>query len=95
MGDDDESTSGWVGWSSDRSPDTIAARRHPEKTQPFEALGLAEEYARIREILGRRPERRLAICSVVWASTAPTVVEITCAFGRRLPRRCARASWSG
>ena len=46
----------------------------PEKEQPFAALGLKpDEYAQIREILGRRPTSgELAMYSVMWTSTAPT-----------------------
>ncbi|HWH26702.1 MAG TPA: phosphoribosylformylglycinamidine synthase subunit PurL [Pseudolysinimonas sp.] len=41
----------------------------PEKEQPYAALGLkADEYARIREILGRRPTSgELAMYSVMWS----------------------------
>ena len=41
----------------------------PEREQPFAALGLKEdEYARIREILGRRPTSgELAMYSVMWS----------------------------
>ncbi|MEC3977046.1 phosphoribosylformylglycinamidine synthase subunit PurL [Amycolatopsis sp. H20-H5] len=41
----------------------------PEQTQPYLELGLAEdEYARIREILGRRPtDAELAMYSVMWS----------------------------
>ena len=41
----------------------------PEKEQPFAALGLKpDEYARIREILGRRPtDAELAMYSVMWS----------------------------
>jgi phosphoribosylformylglycinamidine synthase len=50
--------------------DTVeAAAKTPEHPQPFAELGLAEdEYARIREILGRRPtSAELAIYSVMWS----------------------------
>jgi len=50
--------------------DTVEnAERTPEQPQPFAELGLAEdEYARIREILGRRPtSSELAIYSVMWS----------------------------
>ncbi|WP_348789172.1 phosphoribosylformylglycinamidine synthase subunit PurL [Leifsonia sp. NPDC080035] len=50
--------------------DTVAnAAATPEKEQPFGALGLKEdEYARIREILGRRPTSgELAMYSVMWS----------------------------
>ncbi|HEX2262216.1 MAG TPA: phosphoribosylformylglycinamidine synthase II, partial [Pseudonocardiaceae bacterium] len=41
----------------------------PEHPQPYRELGLADdEYARIREILGRRPtEAELAMYSVMWS----------------------------
>ncbi len=51
-------------------PDTVAdAIATPERDQPFEALGLkADEYAKIREILGRRPTSgELAMYSVMWS----------------------------
>jgi phosphoribosylformylglycinamidine synthase II len=50
--------------------DTVAnAAATPEKEQPYAALGLKdEEYARIREILGRRPTSgELAMYSVMWS----------------------------
>jgi len=52
------------------SVDTVEnAERTPEQPQPFAELGLAgDEYARIREILGRRPtSSELAIYSVMWS----------------------------
>ncbi|WP_288874357.1 hypothetical protein, partial [uncultured Microbacterium sp.] len=48
--------------------DTVAnAAATPEKEQPYAALGLkSDEYARIREILGRRPTSgELAMYSVM------------------------------
>ncbi|WP_295832765.1 hypothetical protein, partial [uncultured Microbacterium sp.] len=41
----------------------------PEKEQPYGALGLkSDEYAKIREILGRRPTSgELAMYSVMWS----------------------------
>nr|MBP1189429.1 phosphoribosylformylglycinamidine synthase [Frigoribacterium sp. PvP032] len=51
-------------------PDTTAdAAATPDKHQPYEALGLkADEYAQIREILGRRPTSgELAMYSVMWS----------------------------
>ncbi|MFC6235708.1 phosphoribosylformylglycinamidine synthase subunit PurL, partial [Leucobacter soli] len=51
-------------------PDTVAdAIATPEREQPFAALGLkADEYERIREILGRRPTSgELAMYSVMWS----------------------------
>jgi phosphoribosylformylglycinamidine synthase len=50
--------------------DTVAnAEATPEKEQPFAALGLKpDEYAKIREILGRRPTSgELAMYSVMWS----------------------------
>jgi phosphoribosylformylglycinamidine synthase II len=50
--------------------DTVTvAGRDPERDQPWAALGLkADEYARIREILGRRPtSSELAMYSVMWS----------------------------
>ncbi len=52
------------------SLDTVkAAETTPEVEQPFADLGLkADEYARIREILGRRPTScELAMYSVMWS----------------------------
>jgi phosphoribosylformylglycinamidine synthase subunit PurL len=50
--------------------DTVAiATANPETTQPFAELGLKpDEYARIKEILGRRPtSSELAMYSVMWS----------------------------
>ncbi len=50
--------------------DTVSnAAATPEKEQPYGALGLkADEYAQIREILGRRPTSgELAMYSVMWS----------------------------
>ncbi len=50
--------------------DTVAiATANPETAQPFAELGLkADEYARIKEILGRRPtSSELAMYSVMWS----------------------------
>jgi phosphoribosylformylglycinamidine synthase II len=50
--------------------DTVSnARATPEREQPYGALGLkADEYAKIREILGRRPTSgELAMYSVMWS----------------------------
>ena len=50
--------------------DTVErARATPEREQPYAALGLtADEYSRIREILGRRPTSgELAMYSVMWS----------------------------
>ena len=52
------------------SLDTVGiAANTPDRTQPFAELGLKpEEYARIREILGRRPSSsELAMYSVMWS----------------------------
>ena len=50
--------------------DTVAiATANPDTTQPFTELGLkGDEYARIKEILGRRPtSSELAMYSVMWS----------------------------
>ena len=50
--------------------DTVKnAKKTPEQPQPYAELGLADaEYARVREILGRRPtSSELAIYSVMWS----------------------------
>jgi len=50
--------------------DTVAlAQANPDSTQPFAELGLKpDEYARIKEILGRRPtSSELAMYSVMWS----------------------------
>ena len=50
--------------------DTVTnAAATPEREQPWAALGLkSDEYARIREILGRRPTSgELAMYSVMWS----------------------------
>ena len=58
---------------SDPTPDVLdtvaVAQADPERVQPYAELGLAEdEYARIREILGRRPTgSELAMYSVMWS----------------------------
>ena len=52
------------------APDSVAnAAATPDKDQPYAALGLKpDEYARIREILGRRPTSgELAMYSVMWS----------------------------
>jgi phosphoribosylformylglycinamidine synthase len=52
------------------SLDTVAiARVSPDTKQPFAELGLKpDEYARIKEILGRRPtSSELAMYSVMWS----------------------------
>jgi phosphoribosylformylglycinamidine synthase subunit PurL len=53
-----------------RKTDTVAdAVAHPEREQPYDQLGLKpNEYADIREILGRRPtSAELAMYSVMWS----------------------------
>ncbi len=55
---------------SDPSLDTVAlAGADPQREQPWAELGLkSDEYARIREILGRRPtSSELAMYSVMWS----------------------------
>jgi len=50
--------------------DTVAiAQSNPDTSQPFSELGLKpDEYARIKEILGRRPtSSELAMYSVMWS----------------------------
>ena len=50
--------------------DTVAiAQLTPDNSQPFAELGLKpDEYARIKEILGRRPtSSELAMYSVMWS----------------------------
>lgn len=54
----------------DFSQDTVAtALTSPDEVQPYAALGLTDdEYASIREILGRRPSAaELAMYSVMWS----------------------------
>ncbi|EHR63791.1 phosphoribosylformylglycinamidine synthase subunit PurL [Saccharomonospora cyanea] len=53
----------------DPTDTTALAEQTPEHTQPYAELGLADdEYARIREILGRRPtDAELAMYSVMWS----------------------------
>ena len=56
--------------SARKLADTVAnADATPEKEQPYAALGLKpDEYAKIREILGRRPTSgELAMYSVMWS----------------------------
>jgi phosphoribosylformylglycinamidine (FGAM) synthase-like enzyme len=51
-------------------PDTVAvAAATPDRAQPYRELGLtAEEYQRIRDLLGRRPtDPELALYSVMWS----------------------------
>ncbi len=50
--------------------DTVThAAESPDVAQPFRELGLKEdEYARIKEILGRRPtDAELAMYSIMWS----------------------------
>jgi phosphoribosylformylglycinamidine synthase len=52
------------------TPDTVEhAEQTPDQPQPYAELGLAaDEYARVRQILGRRPtSAELAIYSVMWS----------------------------
>jgi len=53
----------------DRVDTVEQAKQSPDVEQPWQALGLkADEYARIREILGRRPtSSELAMYSVMWS----------------------------
>src|SRR5690606_15002970 len=76
-----EGASGLVRVTPPRSPrlgpvaaaqnlDTVSvAAQDPERSQPWAELGLkADEYSRIREILGRRPtSSELAMYSVMWS----------------------------
>ena len=60
--------------------DTVAiAQSTPDNTQPFAELGLkADEYARIKEILGRRPtSSELAMYSVMWSEHCSYTVSYT------------------
>ncbi len=59
-----------TGPGPDRPVDTVAAAAlDPDREQPFARLGLtAAEYARIREVLGRRPtSAELGVYSVMWS----------------------------
>ena len=59
--------------------DTVSlAAAQPEVVQPWRELGLKEdEYARIKEILGRRPtSSELAMYSVMW-STRPSTLPLS------------------
>ena len=65
-----DSTASLAPQPTEPRPDTVSdAIATPEKEQPFAALGLkADEYAKIREILGRRPTSgELAMYSVMWS----------------------------
>ena len=74
-----------------RSVDTVAAATaEPDAGQPFRELGLKDdEYARIREILGRRPSSsELAMYSVMWSehcSYKSSKVHLR-QFGEKAPR---------
>jgi phosphoribosylformylglycinamidine synthase II len=66
------------------------AEQTPEQSQPYKELGVAdEEYARIREILGRRPtSSELAIYSVMWSehcSYKSSKIHLK-QFGQKAPR---------
>jgi phosphoribosylformylglycinamidine synthase subunit PurL len=73
------------------SIDTVGrAAATPEESQPYADLGLApDEYARIREILGRRPSAaELAVYSVMWSehcSYKSSKVHLR-QFGEKQPR---------
>ncbi|MDA8369119.1 MAG: phosphoribosylformylglycinamidine synthase subunit PurL [Nocardiopsaceae bacterium] len=72
-------------------PDTVStARSTPQTSQPYAELGMADdEYARVREILGRRPtSAELAIYSVMWSehcSYKSSKVHLR-QFGEKAPR---------
>ena len=74
--------------------DTVAAAEQtPEQAQPYKELGLADdEYARVREILGRRPSSsELAIYSVMWSehcSYKSSKVHLR-QFGEKAPKTSA------
>ncbi|MBE7189656.1 phosphoribosylformylglycinamidine synthase subunit PurL, partial [Jatrophihabitans endophyticus] len=74
--------------------DTVeAAEASPEREQPWKELGLRDdEYARIREILGRRPtSSELAIYSVMWSehcSYKSSRVHLR-QFGEKVPAEAA------
>ena len=76
------------------SLDTVAiASMTPEVSQPFAQLGLKpDEYARIREILGRRPSSsELAMYSVMWSehcSYKSSKVHLR-QFGEKAPKSAA------
>ncbi len=80
--------------------DTVAvAEQTPEQPQPYKELGLADdEYARIREILGRRPtSSELAIYSVMWSehcSYKSSKVHLR-QFGEKAPKDSALAGRHG
>ncbi|MEO9137921.1 MAG: phosphoribosylformylglycinamidine synthase subunit PurL [Jatrophihabitans sp.] len=71
--------------------DTVArAEQTSEQPQPFTELGMAdEEYAKVREILGRRPtSSELAIYSVMWSehcSYKSSIVHLK-QFGTKAPK---------
>jgi phosphoribosylformylglycinamidine synthase II len=73
------------------SLDTVQiAEQTPEQPQPYKELGLAaEEYSRVRDILGRRPtSSELAIYSVMWSehcSYKSSRVHLR-QFGEKAPR---------
>lgn len=59
--------------------DTVeAAKASPEHEQPYAALGLKDdEYARIKEILGRRPtDAELTVYSVMWSEHCLSLIHI-------------------
>jgi phosphoribosylformylglycinamidine synthase subunit PurL len=77
--------------------DTVAAAEQtPDAVQPYKELGLADdEYARVREILGRRPSSsELAIYSVMWSehcSYKSSKVHLR-QFGEKKPQETAGKS---
>ncbi|MDT4943088.1 MAG: phosphoribosylformylglycinamidine synthase subunit PurL, partial [Pseudonocardiales bacterium] len=77
--------------------DTVErAAQTPDEPQPYKELGLAEdEYARVREILGRRPtSSELAIYSVMWSehcSYKSSKVHLR-QFGEKMPTDAAGKS---
>jgi len=83
------------------------AESSPEKIQPYAALGLKDnEYALIRDLLGRRPTSgELAMYSVMWSehcSYKSSKVHLR-QFGQKVtpemtkkpPRRHGRKRWGG
>jgi phosphoribosylformylglycinamidine synthase len=67
---DDALQAGSVGWPGGAAVDTVsAAQAGPPLDQPYLELGLKDdEYAAIREVLGRRPtQTELAMYSIMWS----------------------------
>src|SRR3979409_2457034 len=76
------------------SVDTVkAAKKSAKQQQPYAELGLKDdEYARIREILGRRPtSSELAMYSVMWSEhcAANTRKVPLRQFGEKVPPEAA------